>query len=107
MEDLLKHQKQQSHSSSEDEFEKEMEIEMENVMKAYEDKHGKFRERVFGFGFHLPGNSGCDAHGTHIFLHLETDIQNQTSEKFAKYTTIFLSFYIRFYDSFTVKLTKP
>lgn len=42
MEDLLKHQKQQSHSSSEDEFEKEMEMEMENVMKAYEDKHGKF-----------------------------------------------------------------
>lgn len=42
MEYLLKHQKQQSHSSSEDEFEKEMEMEMENVMKAYEDKHGKF-----------------------------------------------------------------
>ena len=42
MDDLLKHQKQQSHSSSEDEFEKEMEMEMENVMKAYEDKHGKF-----------------------------------------------------------------
>lgn len=42
MEDLLKHQKQRSHSSSEDEFEKEMEMEMENVMKAYEDKHGKF-----------------------------------------------------------------
>ena len=42
MEDLLKHEKQQSHSSSEDEFEKEMEMEMENVMKAYEDKHGKF-----------------------------------------------------------------
>lgn len=42
MEDLLKHQKQHSHSSSEDEFEKEMEMEMENVMKAYEDKHGKF-----------------------------------------------------------------
>lgn len=42
MEDLLKHQKQQSPSSSEDEFEKEMEMEMENVMKAYEDKHGKF-----------------------------------------------------------------
>ena len=42
MEDLLKHQKQQSYSSSEDEFEKEMEMEMENVMKAYEDKHGKF-----------------------------------------------------------------
>lgn len=42
MEDLSKHQKQQSHSSSEDEFEKEMEMEMENVMKAYEDKHGKF-----------------------------------------------------------------
>lgn len=42
MEDLLKHQKQQSHSSSEDEFEKEMEMEMENVMKAYEDKHGRF-----------------------------------------------------------------
>lgn len=42
MEDLLKHQKQQSHSSSEDEFEKEMEMEMQNVMKAYEDKHGKF-----------------------------------------------------------------
>lgn len=42
MEDLLKHRKQQSHSSSEDEFEKEMEMEMENVMKAYEDKHGKF-----------------------------------------------------------------
>lgn len=42
MEDLLKHQRQQSHSSSEDEFEKEMEMEMENVMKAYEDKHGKF-----------------------------------------------------------------
>ena len=42
MEDLLKHQKQQSHSSSEDEFEKEMEMEMENVMKAYENKHGKF-----------------------------------------------------------------
>lgn len=42
MEDLLKHQKQQSQSSSEDEFEKEMEMEMENVMKAYEDKHGKF-----------------------------------------------------------------
>ena len=42
MDDLLKHKKQQSHSSSEDEFEKEMEMEMENVMKAYEDKHGKF-----------------------------------------------------------------
>lgn len=42
MEDLLKHQKQQSQSSSEDEFEKEMEMEMENVMKAYEDKYGKF-----------------------------------------------------------------
>ena len=42
MEDLLKHQKQQSPSNSEDEFEKEMEMEMENVMKAYEDKHGKF-----------------------------------------------------------------
>ena len=76
MEDLLKHQKQQSHSSSEDEFEKEMEMEMENVMKAYEDKHGKFRECVFGCGFHLPENSGWDAHGKHVFLHLETDIQN-------------------------------
>ena len=34
------------------------------------------RERVFGFGFHLPGNSGCDADGIHGFLHLKTDIQN-------------------------------
>ena len=55
------------------------------------------KERVFGCGFHLPGNSGWDAHGTHVFLHLETDIQNRTSEKFAKYAAIFIliSFYIR------------
>ena len=50
------------------------------------------KECVFGCGFHLPGNSGWDAHGTHVFLHLETDIQNRTSEKFAKYAAIFYLF---------------
>ena len=50
------------------------------------------KEHVFGCGFHLPGNSVWDAHGTHVFLHLETDIQNRTSEKFAKYGTIFYLF---------------
>ena len=93
MEDLLKHQKQQSHSSSEDEFEKEMEMEMENVMKAYEDKHGKFRERFFGMGVaSIYQEILAGMHMVHVFLHLETDIQNQMSEKFAKYTTIFYLF---------------
>lgn len=49
-------------------------------------------------------------HMVHVFLHLETDIQNRMSENLLSMRQYFIFLYqisdFRFYDSFTAKLTK-
>lgn len=64
------------------------------------------KEHVFGCGFHLPGNSGWDAHGTHVFLHLETERQKNLLSMRQYFIFLYQISDFRCYDSFTAKLTK-